>query len=92
MTNLDSILKSRDVTLPTKVCIVRALVLPVVMHGFVTQLSERTPPKPLGRCVWYVQETARRHAAGLEEEGRKNEKMKSERQQGVTIRTLGLLG
>ena len=63
MTNLDSILKGRDVPLPTKVCIVRALVLPVVMHG-----------------------------AGLEKEGRKNEKMKSERQQGVTIRTLGLLG
>ena len=33
MTNLDSILKSRDITLPTKVCIVKAMVFPVVMCG-----------------------------------------------------------
>ena len=33
MTNLDSILKSRDITLPTKVCIVKAIVFPVVMYG-----------------------------------------------------------
>ena len=33
MTNLDSILKSRDVTLPTKVCLVKAMVIPVVMYG-----------------------------------------------------------
>ena len=33
MTNLDSTLKSRDVTLPTKVCLVKALVFPVVMYG-----------------------------------------------------------
>ena len=33
MTNLDSIFKSRDITLPTKVCLVKAMVLPVVMYG-----------------------------------------------------------
>ena len=33
MTNLDSILKSRDITLPTKVCPVKAIVFPVVMYG-----------------------------------------------------------
>ena len=33
MTNLDSILKSRDITLPTKVCLVKAKVFPVVMYG-----------------------------------------------------------
>ena len=33
MTNLDSILKSRDITLPTKVCIANAMVFPVVMYG-----------------------------------------------------------
>ena len=33
MTNLDSILKSRDVTLPIKVCLVKAMVFPVVMYG-----------------------------------------------------------
>ena len=33
MTNLDSILKSRDITLPTKVCLVKAMVFPVLMYG-----------------------------------------------------------
>ena len=33
MTNLDSIFKTRDVTLPTKVCLVKAMVFPVVMYG-----------------------------------------------------------
>ena len=34
MTNLDNILKSRDITLPTKVCTVTAMVFPVVMYGY----------------------------------------------------------
>ena len=34
MTNLDSILKSRDITLPTKICLVKAIVFPVVLYGF----------------------------------------------------------
>ena len=34
MTNLDSILKSRDITLPTKVCTVKAVVFPVVLYGY----------------------------------------------------------
>ena len=34
MTNLDSILKSRDITLPTKVCLVKPMVVPVVMYGY----------------------------------------------------------
>ena len=33
MTNLDSVLKSRDITLPTKVCLVKAFIFPVVMYG-----------------------------------------------------------
>src|SRR5574340_819455 len=33
MTNLDSILKSRDITLPTKICLVKAMVFPVVIYG-----------------------------------------------------------
>ena len=33
MTNLECILKSRDITLPTKVCLVKAMVFPVVMYG-----------------------------------------------------------
>ena len=43
MTNLDSILKSRDITLPTKVCIVKAMVFPVVMYGcesWTTKMAE----------------------------------------------------
>ena len=34
MINLDSIFKSRDITLPTKVCLVKAMVFPVVMYGY----------------------------------------------------------
>ena len=34
MTNLDSILKSRNITLPTKVCLVKAMVFPVVMYAY----------------------------------------------------------
>ena len=34
LTNLDSILKSRDITLPTKVCLVKAMFFPVVMYGY----------------------------------------------------------
>ena len=34
MANLDSILKSRDITLPTKVCLVKAMVFPIVMYGY----------------------------------------------------------
>ena len=34
MTNLDSIFKSRDITLPTKVCLVKAMVFPVIMYGY----------------------------------------------------------
>ena len=33
MTNLDSIFKSRDITLPTKVCLVKAMVFPIAMYG-----------------------------------------------------------
>ena len=36
VTNLDSIFKSRDITLPTKVCLVKAMVFPVVMYGCVS--------------------------------------------------------
>ena len=34
LTNLDSLLKSRDITLPTKVCLVKAMVFPIVMYGY----------------------------------------------------------
>ena len=41
MTNLDSILKSRDITLPTKVCLVKAMVFPVVMYGCESRTIEK---------------------------------------------------
>ena len=42
MTNLDSIFKSRDTTLPTKVCPVKAMVFPVVMYGFESWTVKKT--------------------------------------------------
>ena len=48
MTNLDSILKSRDITLPTKVHLVKAMVFPVVMYGcesWTTKKAKRAVPR-----------------------------------------------
>ena len=52
MTNLDSILKSRDITLPTKIHLVKAMVLPVVMYGFELDCEESWAPK--NWCFWTV--------------------------------------
>ena len=41
LTNLDSVLKSRDITLPTKVCIVKAVISPAVMHGCESGTTKR---------------------------------------------------
>ena len=45
MTNLDSVLKSRDITLPTKVCIVKAIVFPVVMYGCDSWTIKKAEPR-----------------------------------------------
>ena len=42
MTNLGSILKSRDITLPTKVCLVKAMVFQAVMYGFESRTIKKT--------------------------------------------------
>ena len=42
MTNIDSILKSRDITLATKVCLIKAMVFPVVMYGYESWTIEKT--------------------------------------------------
>ena len=47
MTKLDSILKSRDITLPTKVCLVKAMVFPVVMYGCESWTVEKLSTKEL---------------------------------------------
>ena len=41
MTNLDSVLESRDITLPTKICLVKAIVFPVVMYGCVSWITKK---------------------------------------------------
>ena len=43
MTNLDNILKSRDITLPTKVCLVKAMVFPVVTYGCESEVTQSCP-------------------------------------------------
>ena len=48
MTNVDSILKSRDVTLPTKVRLVKAMVFPVVMYGCAPSLALEPP------SLWFL--------------------------------------
>ena len=52
MTNLDSIFKSRDITLPTKVHLVKAIVFPVVMYGCELDYKESWAPK--NWCFWTV--------------------------------------
>ena len=47
MTNLDSILKNRDITLPTKVRLVKAMDLPVVMYGCESWTIKKAEPKEL---------------------------------------------
>ena len=47
MTNLDNILKSRDITLPTKVCLVKATVFPVVMYGCESWTVKKTEHQKL---------------------------------------------
>ena len=67
MTNLASIFKSRDITLPTKVCLVKAMVFPVVMYGcesWIVKKAERRRIDAFGlwcwRRLWRVPWTARR--------------------------------
>ena len=55
MTNLDSIFKSRDITLPTKVCLVKAMVFPVVMYGcesWTVKKAERRRIDAFELCCW----------------------------------------
>ena len=67
MTNLDSILKSRDVTLPTEVCLVKTMVFPVVMYGCESWKFKKAERRRIDafelwcwRRLWRVPWTARR--------------------------------
>ena len=52
MTNIDSILKSRDITLPTKVCLVKAMVFPVVMYGCESWTVKKASAEELMLLNW----------------------------------------
>ena len=67
MTNLDSILKSRDTTLPTKVCLVKAIVFPVVMYGRESWIVKRVSAKELMLLNCGVGEDSRK-SLGLQED------------------------
>ena len=53
MTNLDSILKSRDITLLTKVCIVKAMVFPVVMYGCESWTKKKAEYRRIDAFEWW---------------------------------------
>ena len=54
MTNLDNILKSRDITLPTKVCLAKAMVFPVVMYGCESRTLKKAEHWRIdGFVLWY---------------------------------------
>ena len=59
MTNLDSISKSRDITLPTKVCLAKAMVFPMVMYGCEVRLWRRLSAEELMRLNCGVGEDSR---------------------------------
>ena len=52
MTNLESMLKSRDITLPTKVHIVKAMVFPVVMYGCESWTTKKAECQVIEMCWW----------------------------------------
>ena len=54
MTNLDSILKNRDITLPTKAHLVKTMVFPVVIHVWVWELDHKESWVPDNWCFWTV--------------------------------------
>ena len=75
MTNLDSILKSRDITLPTKICLVKAMVFPVVLYGCETWTVKKAEHRKIDAFeLWYwrrllrVPWTARRSNQSILEE------------------------
>ena len=54
MTNLYSILKSRDITLPTKIHLVKAMIFPVVMYGWMWELDHKVSWTLKNWCFWTV--------------------------------------
>ena len=72
MTKLDSILKSRDITLPTKVCLVKVMIFPVVMYGCESWTVKKAERRRIDACdLWCwrrllrVRWTARRSSQSI---------------------------
>ena len=61
MNNLDSILKSRDITLPTKVCLVKAMVFPVVMYGCESWTIKKAEPQRTDVFELWLEKTLEGH-------------------------------
>ena len=57
MTNLDSIFKSRDITLPTKVCLVKAMVFLVVMYGYESWTVKKTEHRRIDAFELWLEKT-----------------------------------
>ena len=55
MSNLDNILKSRDITLPAKVCLVKAMVFPVVMYGCERWTIKKAEPQRIDAFNWVLE-------------------------------------
>ena len=75
MINLDSILKSRDITFPTKVCLVKAMVFPLVMYGSESWTVKKAEPRRIEAFqLWFwrrrlrVPGTARRSNQSIQKE------------------------
>ena len=54
MTNLDSIFKSRDITLPTKICLVKAMVFPVVMYGYESWTVQKAECRRIDAFIFFI--------------------------------------
>ena len=63
MTNLDSILKSRDIPLPTKVCLIKAMVFPVVMYGSEKAMAPHS--RTLAWKIPWMEEPGKLRSMGL---------------------------
>ena len=57
MTNLDSIVKSRDITLPTKVHLVKAMIFPVVMYGFESWIIKKAECQRIDALTLVLEKT-----------------------------------
>ena len=68
MTNLDSIFKSRDITLPTKVCLVKAMVFSVVMYGCESWTVKKAECRSAGDQPRLIQGIRRRDGVGEDQE------------------------